>query len=182
MNSSEVTFGWSVGDFGICYDFTGKNTIVDANFVKLNVSFEKINLTLSTSLTTAYITTNGSETYLSYNSFWPVELIYSPFKWEYAHISIYGRGGWGIIFNEDMSAVSSSFFFGSAGIRIGLFPIKSDSLNYDSFFMNVFSEYTLRNEFKLGASIDLLFLVSIWQGIKSVESDEENGHNILDDF
>jgi hypothetical protein len=169
INSQEVKFGWSLGDISWSYNFLGKDDITDYNLLKFSVSFEKINVMINTSIMSGVSKNNRNETDPFYNLFLPLEVIYTPFKWKYVHISAYGRGAWEIGYNGDIDNPNeiSNGFFGSIGLRIGLFPIESNFFKYKSHIVNIFSEYTLRNELKLGLSLDILDLVyfgfQIWR-------------------
>jgi len=174
-NSQEIDFSWSFGNVGWSYNFIGKYDIVDFNILKINLSFEKINVMISTSLMSGTTRNNRDETEPYYNYFFPLEIIYSPFKWKYAHISVYGIGLWevGYIGSVENHNVISNGFFGSIGIRIGLFPIESDLFKYKSHIVNIFSEYTLRNEYKLGISIDILDIIYIGFQVMLQEAEEK---------
>jgi hypothetical protein len=157
VNSQEVKFGWSLGDFSWSYNFSGNYHIFDLRTLKFNVSFEKINLAISPSVFMGTINT-GRNNDTVYFSFLPLEIVYSPFKWEYAHISLYGRGAWEFEYTEaiDNSGKIPHAFGGALGLRLGIIPVESESSRYTFNMVTVFSECTTRNEFKLGISLDLL--------------------------
>ena len=71
INSREIKIGWSLGDFGWSYNFIGKNDIVDLNILKFNVSFEKINVMINTSILFGTNKNNREEFEPFYNSFFP---------------------------------------------------------------------------------------------------------------
>jgi hypothetical protein len=176
ISSQEINFSWSLGDFGWSYNFIGKYDVFDFNILKFNVSFEKVNVMISTSIMSGTSKNNRAEMEPFYNYFFPLEIIYSPFKWKYVHISIYGRGLWEIGYNgpvENPNVISDGFF-GNIGIRIGLFPIESNLFKYKSHIVNIFSEYTLRNEYKLGISIDIFDIIYIGFQVMLQEAEEKN--------
>jgi hypothetical protein len=148
----------------LSYDFTGKNDVVDLNILKFKLSFEKINLIIDTSIVSVTNKINRETMEPFYNSFFPLEITYSPFKWKYAHISVYGRGAWEIAYTGDAANINkiSDGFLGSLGFKIGLIPMESTFFGYKSHVVSIFSEYTTRNEFKAGASIDLFDIVFLW--------------------
>jgi hypothetical protein len=161
VDAQEVRFSWSLGDFGWSYDFLNKYDIADMNILKFNVLFDQINVTISTSILFGTNKNNHKENEPFYNSFLPLEIAYTPFKWKYANISVYGRCSWenGYIGNVDNPNKISDGFYGCAGLKVGLIPIPSNIFKYSSNVLNIFSEYTTHNEYKLGASIDLLDIV-----------------------
>ncbi|MDR1240021.1 MAG: hypothetical protein LBK27_07895 [Treponema sp.] len=163
-NSQEVKFGWSLGDFGWSYNFIEKGSILDLRAVKFNVSFERINFMISPSVFASTTSYNRNRKEILYMSFLPLELAYTPFKWEYAHISLYGRAAWEIEYVKDMGDLNKmpGAFFGALGFKIGFIPIQSNSSKYTSHLVNVFSEYTMRNEFKVGISLDLLAVLVLY--------------------
>jgi hypothetical protein len=171
-NSQEIQFGWSLGDFGWSYNFIGGHAIVDSRILNFNLSFENINVMLNTSVVSGTNKNNREDTDPFYNSFLPLEIIYSPFKWKYACISLYGRGAWEIGYTGDIGDPREIFngFFGSFGLRVGLIPIQSNFFKYTSHVVNVFSEYTIRNEFKLGISVDFLDIVFLGLKIWTLEN------------
>jgi hypothetical protein len=171
IDSQEAKFGWSFGDFGWSYDFIGKNDVADGNILKFNVSFEKTNIIINTSFLFSTNKNNRESTEPFYNSFFPLEIIYSPFKWKYVHISVYGKGSWETGYTGDVADPDkiSNGFYGSAGFRIGLIPMESNIFKYRSHTVIIFSEYTMRNEFKLGASIDIWNIIRLGLQLQSVE-------------
>jgi hypothetical protein len=175
INSQEIKFGWSLGDFGWSYNFIGKDDIVDLNILRFSVSFEKINVMINTSILFGTNKNNRKEFEPFYNSFFPLEIIYNPFKWRYVHISVYGRGAWEIEYVGDVADPNkiSDGFFGNVGFKVGLIPMESNIFKYKSHVVNIFLEYTIRNEFKLGVSIDLLDIVFLGLKIWSIEGENE---------
>jgi hypothetical protein len=171
-NSQEAKFGWSLGDFGWGYNFIGGHDVVDLKILNFNVSFEKIHLMINTSIMSGTNENYRQDTEPFYNSFLPLEIIYSPFKWRYAHISLYGRGSWEFGYTGDVSDPReiSRGFFGAFGLRVGLIPIQQNFFKYTACMVTVFSEYTIRNEFILGISVDLLDIVFLGLKIWSLES------------
>jgi hypothetical protein len=172
VDSQEIKFGWSLGDFGWSYNFIGGHDIADARILNFNVSFEKINVMITTSIISATNKNRREDTDPFYNSFLPLEIAYSPFKWKYASVSLYGRGAWEIEYTGDIadSREISNGFFGAFGLRVGLFPVQPNFFKYTTHLVNVFSEYTIRNEFKLGLSVDLLDIVFLGLKIWSLEN------------
>jgi hypothetical protein len=158
VNSQEVKFGWSLGDFVWSYNFSKGYHAFDVNALRFNVSFEKINLTISPSVLMVTTNTSRKNTEPLYFSVLPLEILYTPFKWEYADISLYGRGAWGIEYMKDIDSFNKmpGAFGGAFGLRLGIIPIQSDFLKYTFHVVTIFSEYTIRNEYKLGISLDLL--------------------------
>jgi hypothetical protein len=73
-------------------------------------------------------------------------MLYTPFKWKYAHLSAYGRGAWEIAYRGD--AMNSNGFFGSAGVKAAFLPMKPNFFRYRAFVVTVFSEYTTRHELR----------------------------------
>jgi hypothetical protein len=179
INSQEIKFSWSLGDFGWGYNFIGGHEVLDVRILKFNVAFEQINVMINTSVFWGKNKNNHEDTEPYYNSFFPLEIIYSPFKWEYVHISLYGRGAWeiGYIGDNTNSQKISDGFFGALGFRVGLIPIQSNFFKYASHVVNIYSEYTIRNEFKLGISIDLLDIVFLGLKIWSSESKATGENN-----
>jgi hypothetical protein len=118
---------------------------------------------------------NREEMESFYNSFFPLEIVYSPFKWKYAHISLYGRGSWEIEYIGDVKNPNeiSDGFYGALGFRVGVIPIQSNFFQYSSYIANIFSEYTMRNEFKLGISIDLLDIIVLALKIWSIDEEKK---------
>jgi hypothetical protein len=157
-NSQEVNFGWSLGDFCWAYNFSEGYHVFDINFLRFNVSLEKINLTISPSVFMATINTGRKNTETLYFSFLPLEIVYDPFKWEYAHVSLYGRGAWEFEYVRGIGnpVKMPGAFGGALGLRLGIIPIQSDPIKYTSHVLTIFSEYTTRNEFKWGIRLDLL--------------------------
>jgi hypothetical protein len=180
LDAQEAGFGWSLGDIGGGYDFLNGYDVADGNILKFNFSFDQINVMISTSLIFATGKNNHGENEPFYNSFLPLEIVYTPFKWKYANISLYGRGSWetGYTGGVDNPNKVSDGFYGSAGMRIGLMPISSNIFKYSSNRITVFSEYTTHNEYKLGVSTDVLTLVilvlKIWS-IKNKNNDNSYG-------
>ncbi|MDR1249686.1 MAG: hypothetical protein LBK63_10320 [Treponema sp.] len=179
INSQEVKFGWSFGDFGWSYDFIGKRDVADANILRFILSFEKMNLMLNTAILYGTNKNNRKEMEPFYNSFFPLEIVYSPFKWKYAHLAAYGRAAWEIEYRGDIEDASpiSNGFFGSLGCRIGLFPKESALFKYKFYVLAIFSEYTTRNEFKLGASIDFFDLVYFWLMLRPANNANKELHD-----
>jgi hypothetical protein len=176
-DAQEAKFSWSLGDLGWSYDFLNGYDVGDSNILKFNVSFDQINVMISTSILFATGKNNHEEYEPFYNSFFPIEIAYTPFKWKYADISLYGRGSWETAYTggvDNPNKVSDGFY-GSAGFRVGLIPILSEFFKYSSNAVNVFSEYTTHNEYKLGVSVDLLDIVILALKIWSIES--ENKYN-----
>jgi hypothetical protein len=171
-NSQEIKFGWSLGDFGWSYNFTGGHDVVDFRAVNFIVSFEKIPVMLTTAVMSGTNKNHRGDADPFYNSFLPLEIAYSPFRWKYADISLYGRGAWETAYTEaaDDSGEIAHGFFGALGLRVGLFPIQPNLFKYTAHVITVFSEYTMRNEFKLGISVDLLDIVFLGLKIWSLES------------
>ena len=91
------------------------------------------------------------------------------------HISVYGRGACEIEYVGDVTYPNeiSDGFFGSVGFKLGLIPMESTIFKYKSHAVNIFLEYTIRNEFKLGVSIDLLDIVFLGLKIWSIEEGNE---------
>jgi hypothetical protein len=177
----ETTFGWSLGDFGWSYNFIGRHDVVDFRALNFNVSFEKINVMINASVMSGTSKNYRGDTDPFYNSFLPLEIAYSPFKWKYVHISLYGRGGWEIGYTGDIDGPRkvSRGFFSALGLRVGLFPVQPNFFKYTTHLVNVFSEYTVRNEFKLGISVDLLDIAFLGLKIWSLEksrADEDQEH------
>jgi hypothetical protein len=152
INAQDIKFSWSIGDFSIYYNFLDDCEGIDVNIAKFNVSFEKINLMLRTSFFFAPGKNDGIENVSFYNSFLPLELIYTPFQRESIGISMYGRGSWIINYS----------IYGAIGFSIGLFPIKYDNFNYFSHVFNIFLEYTTHNELKAGISIDFYDIIYLF--------------------
>jgi hypothetical protein len=180
-SSQEAKFGWSLGDLGWSYNFIGGHDVADFRALNFNMFFEKTPITINTSVMSGTNKNYRKDTDPFYNSFLPLEILYSPFKWKYAHISLYGRGAWEIRHTEDTghSQEISHGFFGAFGLRVGLFPIQPNFFKYTANIVNVFSEYTTRNEFKLGISVDLLDIVLLGLKIWSLENsrtDENEQH------
>ena len=177
INAQDVKFGWSLGDIGWSYNFIGEYDLAHYNLLNFNVSFEKINMMINTSLMSGSNKNNSDETEPSYNSFFPLEIIYTPFKWKYMDISVYGRGMWEIEYIEEFEDPISYGFFGSIGFRLGFIPIVSSFFKYRSNVVNIFTEYTLRNEYKLGVSLDLLDLVVLGLAAWRAEMEEKKNEN-----
>jgi hypothetical protein len=158
VNSQETPFGWSLGDFSWSYNSSEQYHVFDLRALKFNLSFEKINLTISPSVFMGTINTHRNNADTLYYSFLPLEIAYDLFKWEYADISLYGRGAWELEYVEglDNPYGTSGAFGGALGLRLGLIPIQSNSLKYMFHALVIFSEYTTGEEFKLGISLDLL--------------------------
>jgi hypothetical protein len=174
VNSQEIKFGWSLGDIGWSYNFIGGYDVADANVLQFHVSFEKINVMLNTSILFATNKNDRREVEPFYNSFLPLEIVYSPFKWKWVHISLYARGmrEMGYIGGVDNPTEVSDGFFGAVGFRLGLIPIEAYAPKYSSYVFNIFSEYTVRNEFKVGASVDILDLILLWLMMPSEKQEE----------
>jgi hypothetical protein len=170
-HSLDAQFGWSFGNVGLSHDFVGGNGIIDAEILKCIVDFEQTGLVLSASIFSGTNKKDRQETEPFYNSFLPLEISYSLFKWKYAHLAVYGRGGWEIGYTGNITEPRqiSNGFFGSAGFRAGLLPMKQNIFRYRSCMITLFYEYTTHNEFKVGASIDLFYAVYAAVKIQSVE-------------
>jgi hypothetical protein len=114
------------------------------NILKFNVSFDKINVMISTSILFGTNKNNHNENEPFYNSFFPLEIVYTPFQWKYANISLYGRGSWETGYTGSVNNPNkvSDGFYGSVGVKVGLFPIPLNIFKYSSNIINVFSEYT----------------------------------------
>jgi hypothetical protein len=179
LDAQEAIFSWALGDFGWNYNFLNKYDVVDLNILKFNVSFDKINVVFSTYVLFGTNKNNHEENDLVYNSFLPLEIMYTPFKWKYVNISLYGRGSWGIYYTGSVNDPNKVLdgFYGSVGFRVGLIPIKSYFFKYSSQVVNIFSEYTTLNEYKLGMSIDLLDIVVFVLKIWSIEN-ENNKYDV----
>ncbi|MHC6201994.1 hypothetical protein ACYULU_02220 [Breznakiellaceae bacterium SP9] len=179
LDAQEVKFSWSLGDFGWSYNFLNRRDIVDANILRFNVSFEQINVTISTFILSGTNENNREEGEVFYNSFLPLEIVYTPFKWKYANISLYGRGSWetGYTGNVNNPNKVSDGFYGSVGFKVGLIPIRPNIFKYSSNVVNIFSEYTTHNEYKLGVSIDFLDIVILALKIWSIENKNEYNEN-----
>jgi hypothetical protein len=163
-NCQETQFGWSFGDIGWSYDFLSKHDVMDYSLLKFIVSFERINVMINTSIISGTSKNNSEETEPFYNFYFPLEVVYTPFKWKYARISAYGRGAWEIGYQgdvEDPQKISEAFF-GSLGLRVGLFPLESKFFKYRSHVITAFSEYTTHNELKAGATIDIFDILYLW--------------------
>jgi hypothetical protein len=164
----DAKFSWSFGDFGWSWDFINGYDIAEGNFVKFNVSFEKLNTALGVSLLFAENKNNRADDEPFYNSFLPLEIVYMPFKGKYANASLYGRAAWetGYTGGVDDPRQVSQGFYGAAGIGIGLFPIPRNIFGYSGNMLTVFSEYTTHHSWKAGARIDLYdilyFALSLW--------------------
>ncbi|MDR3123377.1 MAG: hypothetical protein LBU16_06315 [Treponema sp.] len=167
-NCQEIQFGWSFGDIGWSYNFVGEHDVVDYNILRFSVSFEKINVMINTFIFSGTNKNNRKETEPFYEFYFPLEIVYAPFKWKYARISAYCRGAWEIGYRGDVKDPQriSDAFFGSLGLKAGLIPMESKLFKYRSHVITVFSEYTIRNELKLGASIDLFDILYLWLNIQ----------------
>jgi hypothetical protein len=176
LDAQEVKFSWSLGDFGWSYNFLNRYDIVDFNILRFNVSFEQINVMISTSIFSGTNENNRDGNEPFYNSFLPLEIVYTPFKWKYANISLYGRGSWetGYTGNVNNPSKVSDGFYGSVGFKVGLIPIQPNIFKYSSNVVNIFSEYTTHNEYKLGVSIDFLDIVILALKIWSIENENKN--------
>ncbi|MDR0643383.1 MAG: hypothetical protein LBG05_00515 [Treponema sp.] len=179
LDAQEAKFSWSLGDFGWSYNFLNKHDVVDANILKFNVSFDKINVTISTYISSGTNKNNREENDPFYNSLLPLEITYTPFTWKYANISLYGRASWETCYRgnvENPDKVSDGFY-GYIGFKFGLGPIQSDFFKYSSHIIYIFSEYTTHNEYKLGISIDLFDIVvlAIW-AMENKATNEYNAH------
>jgi hypothetical protein len=176
IHSQDARFGWSFGNFGWTYDFIGRRDISDVDILKFFVEFEQINLVASASLLSGTGKNNRTETEPFYNSFLPLEISYSPFKWKYAHLAVYGRGAWEIGYTGDIADPDMGFsgFFGSAGFKAGLFPMKPNIFRYRAYLITLFSEYTTHNEFKMGASLDLFYIVYAVVKLQSIAKKTED--------
>jgi len=180
LGAQDVKFSWSLGDIGWSYNFINKYDIADSNILKFNILFDKINVMISTSILSGTNKNNREENEPFYNSFLPLEITYTPFQWKYANISLYGRGSWENGYTGSVSNPNkvSDGFFGSAGLKVGLFPIKFNILKYSSNAINIFSEYTTHNEYKWGVNIDfstiLFIILIIWSDEFKIEIENEN--------
>jgi hypothetical protein len=163
-NCQEIQFGWSFGDIGWSYNFLGEHDVMDYSLLRFIVSFERINVMINTSIFSGTNKNSHKESEPFYEFYFPLEIVYTPFKWKYARISAYGRGAWEIGYQRDVKDPQkiSDAFFGSLGLRVGLFPLESKIFKYRSHVITAFSEYTIRNELKLGASIDLFDILYLW--------------------
>jgi hypothetical protein len=91
----------------------------------------------------------------------PLEINYSPFgdNAAYLFLTLYGRGGWMLKFNNDSaSLLERSSFFGAVGLRTAWFPTVG---KYWSVFTGAFIEYTTKNELRIGVSIDTGIIVAL---------------------
>jgi hypothetical protein len=140
------------------------------------MSLEKINLMISTSLLFGTSGNSFSETAPFYNSYFPLTILYTPFKWKYAHLSVYGRGAWETGYTGDMADPTETFegFYGSLGFRAGFLPLKPNLFRYRAYVITVFSEHTTHHECKLGASIDLLYVLRLILKAQATESAKED--------
>jgi len=181
LGAQDVKFSWSLGDIGWSYDFINKNDIADLNILKFNILFDNINVMISTSFLFGTNKNNREENEPFYNSFLPLEIIYSPFQWKYANISLYGRGSWENGYTGNVSSPNKVLdgFFGSAGFKIGFLPVKPNIFKYSSNAINIFSEYTTHNEYKCGINIDFLTILFIILIISSdeIKIEKENKYN-----
>jgi hypothetical protein len=150
----------------------GMHDIADFRLLNFRVSFEKIPVMLTTAVMSGTNKNHRGDADPFHNSFLPLEILYSPFGWQYADISLYGRGAWEIVHTgagDDFGEISHGFF-GALGLRVGLFPIQPNVFKYTAHLVTVFSEYTLRNEFKLGISVDLLDIVVLGLKLWTLEN------------
>jgi hypothetical protein len=179
LNAQETKFSWSLGDFGWSYDFLNEYDVADGNILKFNVSFDQINVMMSASFLFATSKNNHEEYEPFYNSFFPLEIAYTPFKWKYANISLYGRGSWETAYTGGVNNPNkvSDGFYGSAGLKLGLIPIRLEFFKYSSNTISVFSEYTTHHEYKTGVSIDFFALFCVLN-IRSIKT--ENKYNSYD--
>jgi hypothetical protein len=175
-DAQEAKFSWSLGDFGWSYDFIHGHDVADGNILKFNVSFDKINVMLGTAVLFATNRNNHEENEPFYNSFLPLEIVYTPFKWEYANISLYGRGSWetGYTGGVNNPHKVSDGFYGSIGLKVGLLSLAPNIFKYASNMITVFSEYTTHNEYKLGASVDFFAIVILALKLWSVENNNQH--------
>jgi hypothetical protein len=179
LNAQDAKFSWSLGDLGWSYNLLDGYDIVDLNVLKFNLFFDKINVMVSTSILSGTNRNNRDENDPFYNSILPLEIVYTPLEWKYANISLYGRGSWetGYTGNVNNPNKISNNFYGSVGFKVGLIPIPSNFFKYSCNIVNIFSEYTTHNEYKLGISIDFLDIVVLILKTWSLENKEKNEYN-----
>jgi hypothetical protein len=156
INAIENRFGWSIGDWGISYDFINKKQIQQFDVLRFNWLIEnKFGFGF-----TLFEIQNSDEDIVSYSMI-PIEFSYNPWNYDnFLYLSFYGCLGWQFIqnrstFQENMFA---DFFserndiYGTIGARLLFFP--SFGFNYSP-RAAVFFEYNTSNELKLGFSLDL---------------------------
>jgi hypothetical protein len=156
INAIENKFGWSIGDWGISYDFINRKPIQQFELLRFNWLVEnKFGLGF-----TLFEIQNSNENTVSYSMI-PIEFSYNPWNYKnFIYLSFYGRLGWQFIqtqnaFQENMF---TDFFskkndiYGTIGARLFLFP--SLDLYYAS-YIAVFFEYSTPDRLKLGFSLDL---------------------------
>jgi hypothetical protein len=166
LNSQELTFDWSFGNVSLSYDFIGSADSIDVTILEFNVSLEELDLMISASVLFGTDKDSRSAMDPFFNSPLPLTILYTPFRWRYAHLSAYGRGAWeiGYVWENAKPTRASYGFFGSLGVKAGLIPMKQNFVKYRAYMATLFLEYTTHREFKLGISIDLFYMVYI--GVK----------------
>jgi hypothetical protein len=168
INAIENKFGWSIGDWGIAYDFINKEAVQQFDILRFNWLIEnKFGLGF-----TLFEILSSYEEIINYSVI-PVEISYNPWNYNnFLYLSFYGRLGWRFIqnrntfqenmFDDFLSAKNS--IYGTIGARLFLFP--SFKLYYSS-YMAVFFEYSTPFKLKLGFSLDLgaiiIGILSAWK-------------------
>jgi hypothetical protein len=204
-----VEFSWSAGDFIFGGDVIKKNMQIEFNVLKFNWFDTKTGIGINTmpyqfvfGVTSKnntqkpknfvqedeienekYNATSwGSGANFSFHgfSFFPVEIVYSPFNiMEVGYLFFYGRMAWRFWQDSYEEFVTHPFsfsnngFYGAAGIRIaGVFPV-SEKTPY-AVTIGAFMEYTTKNELKIGITADLIG--SIFGMAHALSSDYQKQH------
>ena len=152
-------FYWNVGNVNVNYEALKNDWNVELNYAELNwFLFNRIFLGV-TVFKTMY---DGDKTWYS---LLPLEAGYQlsfPGS-EYFHIRFYNRLEWQYR-NLNSFTSSDSRLIDSVGAKL-IIASKIDSLRYNCNFLALLFEYTNRNEFKIGMSVDLVVFFVIIGGL-----------------
>jgi hypothetical protein len=164
INAIDKKFGWTIGNAGLYYNANNNEQMINIDLLRTDLILNK-RIDLSISMFTVQF--QPYKTNIEY-SFLPIEIGFIPLSDKYLNISLYGRGEWRFVqtknlFWEKPFTPKDNRLFGAVGIRLFVFNSYGDLFHY-SCYSSIFLEYTTKNEFKIGITLDPIILGSVITG------------------
>ncbi|MDR1316612.1 MAG: hypothetical protein LBK13_07030 [Spirochaetales bacterium] len=157
--SEDISFNWSLGDFAICYNIIDTEWNARLGIFKFNWFDEENCFGLGFNIINFQSFSDDS----AGGSILPIEIVYRPIEYIY----LYNRIEW-----QFMDGYKYGFFYDTLGIKFANYFLTT-ILNY-AFHFSIFTEYTTRNELKVGLTLDSGFLMYLFASSYTEEKMEQN--------